>query len=157
MQEALSRAPNIAAILPSLNGGWNFVPLILLIIAGVSWLAGYWRSRKAKTKANPFAITAPKHGHLVEFKQTIYGTGPANGNRPIEVWVWAGDKKYYRQGEVKLLPGSEWMLRCTFGNEGKPGGSFKIFGVAAASRIASPSDRLPDGPKTEAVLVYREF
>jgi cbb3-type cytochrome oxidase subunit 3 len=43
-QQALSGAPQVAAILPSLDGMWHFVPLGLLIIAGVSWLVG----RRAK-------------------------------------------------------------------------------------------------------------
>ncbi len=40
-QQALSGAPSVAAILPRLNGMWNFLPVVLLVIAGVSWLVGH--------------------------------------------------------------------------------------------------------------------
>jgi hypothetical protein len=40
-QQALSGAPKAAATLPRLDGAWNFVPLILLTVAGVFWLVGH--------------------------------------------------------------------------------------------------------------------
>jgi len=43
-QQALTGSPKVAEVLPSLDGAWHYAPLILLIIAGVSWLVG--RSRK---------------------------------------------------------------------------------------------------------------
>jgi hypothetical protein len=40
-QQALSGAPKVSAVLPRLDGMWNFVPLILLILAGVFWVIGH--------------------------------------------------------------------------------------------------------------------
>lgn len=37
-QQALSSSPKVAAKLPPLDGVWHYVPLVLLILAGVSWL-----------------------------------------------------------------------------------------------------------------------
>ena len=40
-QQALSGSPKAAAVLPRLDGMWTFVPLILLMVAGVFWLIGH--------------------------------------------------------------------------------------------------------------------
>ena len=47
-QQALSGAPKVAAVLPRLDGSWNFVPLILLTVAGVFWLIGHFPKRHIK-------------------------------------------------------------------------------------------------------------
>jgi hypothetical protein len=42
-QQALAGSPRVAESLPSLDGSWHYVPLGLLIIAGVSWFIGRYR------------------------------------------------------------------------------------------------------------------
>jgi hypothetical protein len=40
-QQALAGSPKVAEVLPSLSNSWHYVPLGLLIIAGMSWLIGH--------------------------------------------------------------------------------------------------------------------
>lgn len=42
LQEALSKIPATSS-LPRLDGAWNYLPLLLLIIAGVSWIIGRFK------------------------------------------------------------------------------------------------------------------
>ena len=48
-QAAASASPNVS--IPRLEGSWNYLPLLLLVAAGISWLVG--RRRKANTSQRP--------------------------------------------------------------------------------------------------------
>lgn len=147
---------------PHISSDWASI-IALLVAAGVLFGLIQWQERRPSRNFlaidapnGTFAVTSPQAGHLVEYKQTVYGTGP-KGISLVEVWVQAGDNKYYRQGEARRLPNGQWMLRCTFGNEGRPGGKFKIYAREGTSKTPSPADELPAGSYTEPVPVYREF
>ena len=58
-QQALSGSPGVAAIMPRLSGAWNFVPLILLVIAGLSWIAGHIRKLSPAPSASLRPPQAP--------------------------------------------------------------------------------------------------
>jgi hypothetical protein len=40
LQQALTSSPKVAEMLPTLGGWWHYVPLILVVIAGISWRIG---------------------------------------------------------------------------------------------------------------------
>jgi len=61
-QQALAGSPRVAEVLPSLNGSWHYVPLGLLIIAGVSWFIGH--SRKPP-QGQQLAASALQTGSLL--------------------------------------------------------------------------------------------
>lgn len=44
-QEAMTKLPATSRM-PRLDGVWHYVPLALLIVAGVSWLVGRWQNRR---------------------------------------------------------------------------------------------------------------
>ena len=50
LEQALAGAPKTAAHLPSFSGWSNYVPLVLLIIAGLAWFIGNF---KKTSKSNP--------------------------------------------------------------------------------------------------------
>jgi len=52
LQETLAHAPNLGV---SLGGVWNYVPSLLLIIAGVSWLVGRLGVPESKKQRGDYA------------------------------------------------------------------------------------------------------
>jgi hypothetical protein len=69
LQQALSQAPNVASRLPSFGGWSHYVPLMLLVVAGLSWLTGWFGSRKS---------AAPQSQQPLRIHSAVYGTGPIN-------------------------------------------------------------------------------
>jgi hypothetical protein len=121
-EQALSGAPHLAAMLPHLAGGWHFLPLILLSIAGLSWLLGYWRKpkttdwRKPKTTANASANALSKvqvhredsEGEAVKYKWKVRTVIKNETGKTVTVarpvWVANG-------GEVSLELPPKMMMQ----------------------------------------------
>jgi hypothetical protein len=79
-EQALSNAPRTASHLPDFNGAGNYVPLLLLCVAGVSWLIGhYWKKEKPnqqlQTSSNALSRGVPHDPgtfNSVDFFRTAY-------------------------------------------------------------------------------------
>jgi hypothetical protein len=77
-QQALSRAPNVTPYLPdfAISPKWNYVPLLLLMIAGVAWLMSRVATRKEQSQQGPAqgqagtAKNPPQFKNVDEFYQT---------------------------------------------------------------------------------------
>ena len=70
-QSALSGTPNVKAHLPSfaISPNWNYVPLVLLIIAGIAWLIGK-RNKKQPVPlkdSSPVAASGPQATSRIEY------------------------------------------------------------------------------------------
>ena len=59
LEQAVSGAPNVAAKLPHLDGRVHYLPLLLLIAAGVSWFVGL-RHKKPLPRSSEAAFHNPK-------------------------------------------------------------------------------------------------
>jgi hypothetical protein len=78
-QQAISGAPDVAKNLPHLDGVWHYVPLCLLVAAGVSWLIGQRRNKQQAQggaltqveRSNSLATSADKWDYA-EFFRTAY-------------------------------------------------------------------------------------
>ncbi len=55
IQEALSHAPTLRL---SLSGVWNYIPLLLLIVAGLAWLVGRKQSGSEANDAGMMALAS---------------------------------------------------------------------------------------------------
>lgn len=106
---------------------WHFAPLILLMIAGLTWLYDRWRGLASAANAalsgvSVVAIQNPRGGSVPR-RKTVTGIVYPQTGRLIQVFVKAGpahDVWWYRQGERAVVDGFQWSRACTFGDEKSP-------------------------------------
>ncbi len=63
-QQALAGSPKVAQVLPSLDGSWHYVPLCLLIVAGISWFIGRPRKKDGMQSIQLVQNPAPVQSSL---------------------------------------------------------------------------------------------
>jgi hypothetical protein len=105
----------------------------------------------------PIEILAPLNYGEVGFRRVVSGSVRPALSR-VQLWVFAGDNLWYRQGSVKV-DGCAWSVECQFGNTpsmDKPSGDFQIIAIADANIRDERLSILPDvGIKSEIIKVRR--
>jgi hypothetical protein len=105
----------------------------------------------------PIEILTPLNYGEVGFRRVVSGSVLPALSR-VQVWVFAGDGFWYRQGSVKV-DGCLWSVECQFGNnpvEEKPSKDFQIIAIAEANIREERLTVLPNvGIKSEIVKVRR--
>lgn len=160
-QQALSNAPKVQAILPGffMSPNINYLPLLLLTMAGISWMIKHWRKPIDIPATTPIKIvthTEPQRPDRalpqieilsdlsagVSYERSVRGLIRAV-NSPICVLVFSGDGQWYRQ-QNPTFDGTTWSVLCRFGNPDGPFGKYKIVAIEAAS-IPDKIPTLPEG------------
>jgi hypothetical protein len=60
LEQAISGAPRVAASLPQVSGLFHYVPLLLLIVAGISWLIGHGKKAPRPKPTSPVVEKTPQ-------------------------------------------------------------------------------------------------
>lgn len=53
LEQAISQSPHLASALPHINGAWHYLPLIILMMAGVVWLFGRFQGKPSPHRQPP--------------------------------------------------------------------------------------------------------
>jgi len=101
------------------------------------------------------SISSPRIFETVDFEFTVCGkVNPAHSS--VQVYVQAADDKWYLQKETTKR-GSHWSVPCHFGDETHTiGVAYAVVAIVTKERPTSPVDILPDGEKSDVVLVFRQ-
>jgi hypothetical protein len=139
LQQALKDADRVKAALPALNldGAWNYVPLVLLIVGGLSWLTKQLMTQAYQNGWASVAPSAPATAHksdkrdflpdevnLARLRELTAGLTVAQASRVLEPYVdkWMRvsgavyDVKFYETDRAMLLlraPGEDWIGTLT--------------------------------------------
>lgn len=100
-------------------------------------------------------IVSPRNNDGVEWHHMVHGS-VIPPNAPVQVLVFSGDGLWYLQRHVEVR-NSVWSVECTFGNEGKPGGSYNLIAVLGHELKEKTYKNLPDGLVTSDLVTVQRL
>lgn len=114
----------------------------------VMWAVS-WPARRPAVE-----IVSLRDEEIVEHQQTVHGVVRSR-NAPVQVFVYATDKRWYPQRPVGVDQ-FKWRARCYFGTlTAPPGTPFKVVAIANGDPADAPLSEIPKNGERSAIVTVR--